>query len=127
MAIHDAAGVQSLTVGATLGDAARATAAYLRGIAHPERFVRELLERAGVEVGGPAAHDLVVRDRRFYARVARDGALGLGETYVEGWWASPAVDQMIPRIHRARLPEVVRKNWRYLLNVLRARLFNLQS
>ena len=123
----DAAGVRSLTESATPGEVARAAAAYLRGIANPERFVRELLERAGIEVGGPAAHDLVVRDRRFYARVARDGALGLGESYVEGWWDSPAVDQMITRLHRANLPEVVRKNWRYLLSVLRARLLNLQS
>ena len=36
-------------------------------------------------------------DRRFFGRVARDGALGLGTAYVNGLWDSPAVDEMITR------------------------------
>ncbi len=92
-----------------------------------ERLVRELLAKAGIEIGGPAAHDLVVHDARFFARVARDGPLGLGESYMDGWWDSPSVDQMITRLHRADLPGHVRKNWRYKLSLLKARLFNLQS
>lgn len=92
-----------------------------------ERMIRELLTQAGIEVGGSARHDLEVHDRRFYSRVARDGPLGLGESYMEGWWDSPAIDEMITRLHRANLPDHVRKNWRYKVSILKARLFNLQS
>ena len=60
----------------------------------------ELLSRAGVTVGGEAAHDIEVHDPRFFARVLRDGALGMGESYMDGWWDSPAPDQMLERIVR---------------------------
>jgi cyclopropane-fatty-acyl-phospholipid synthase len=96
-------------------------------MASAERVVRELLEQSGIEPGGSAPHDLTVHDRRFYSRVARDGALGLGESYVDGWWDCPAVDQMITRIHRANLPERIRKNWTYMAALLKAKLLNLQS
>lgn len=46
---------------------------------------------------------------------------------MDGWWDSPSVDEMITRLHRADLPEHVRKNWRYKVSILKARLFNLQS
>jgi len=98
-----------------------------RGVAGSERLVCELLELAGIEIGGSADHDLTVHDRRFFARVARDGPLGLGESYMEGWWDCPAVDAMVTRLHRAGLPAHVRKNWRYKTALLKARLFNLQS
>jgi cyclopropane-fatty-acyl-phospholipid synthase len=100
---------------------------YLEGLRNPESFVRELLEKAGIEVGGRASHDIVVSDQRFFRRVARDGAMGLGTAYVEGWWDSPAVDEMITRLHRADLPGCIRRNWRYCASALKARLLNLQS
>jgi cyclopropane-fatty-acyl-phospholipid synthase len=106
---------------------AGAARTYLEGVANPEGFVRELLEKAGIEVGGSAPHDIIVHDKRFYARVARDGALGLGESYIDGWWDSPSIDQMITRIHLARLPDRIRKNWKFIAAVLKARLLNLQS
>jgi len=43
-------------------------------------------ERAFGQAGqAPAAH-LLVHDPRFYSRLVRDAALGLGESYMEGWW-----------------------------------------
>ena len=126
MSTLDPGGV-SVRPPSTLADLTGAARVFVGGIASPERMVRDLLARAGIEVGGRAPHDLVVHDRRFYARVARDGALGLGESYVDGWWDCPALDQMITRIHRARLPGAVRKNWRYLAVAFRAWLLNLQS
>ena len=46
------------------------------GFKSAEGFVRSLLERAGITVGGGAPHDIAVHDRRFYGRVVRDGSLG---------------------------------------------------
>ncbi len=127
MGSTDSMGAQALKPASAWRGAAGAARAYLEGLASPERFVRELLEMAGIEVGGGARHDIAVHDRRFYARVARDGALGLGESYVDGWWDSPAVDEMITRLHRARLPAAIRTKWKHLAAVLKARLLNLQS
>ncbi len=90
-------------------------------------LVRELFAGAGVTVGGSNPWDPQVHDERLYARVLRDGTLGVGEAYVEGWWDCPALDQMIDRILRARLDMVVRESWVLLSQAIRARLFNLQT
>ncbi|HEX6555293.1 MAG TPA: hypothetical protein VF026_21190, partial [Ktedonobacteraceae bacterium] len=127
MRIIDLSRLQSRMAGSTWSTLAGAARTYLEGLANPESFVRELLEKAGIEIGGGALHDIVVNDRRFFIRVARDGALGLGESYVDGWWDSPAVDEMITRIHRANLPDRIRKNWKYMASLLKARVLNLQS
>ena len=92
-----------------------------------EEIARELLDRAGIAIGGDAPHDIVVHDSRFYGRVLRDGSLGFGETYMEGWWDSPALDQMMTRLLGARLDSVVRENWQTVAYVARAKLLNLQS
>ncbi len=92
-----------------------------------EGYVRELLLGAGVTVGGDAPHDLVVHDKRFYTRVLRDGSLGFGESYVEGWWDSAALDQTLTKILAARLDAVVRGNWPMAAHVVRAKVLNLQS
>lgn len=113
--------------GSVLGDVLGAARTLAQGLTGPERMVRDLLGQAGIEIDGGAPHDIAVRDRRFYGRVARDGSLGLGESYMEGWWECPAIDQMITRIHRANLPASIRRNWKYLAAVLQARLLNLQS
>lgn len=120
-------GVPSRKTSSTWSDLVGAGRTFLEGFANPESFIRELLEKAGIEIGGSAAHDIVINDRRFFARVARDGALGLGESYVDGWWDSPAVDEMITRIHRANLPDYIRKNWKYMAGLLKTRVRNLQS
>jgi cyclopropane-fatty-acyl-phospholipid synthase len=51
-----------------------------------ERWIRGCFDAAGIEVGGAREWDPVVHDARFYRRVALGGSLGLGESYMEGWW-----------------------------------------
>jgi cyclopropane-fatty-acyl-phospholipid synthase len=92
-----------------------------------EAIVRDLFTKAEVQVNGPNPWDIQVQDDRFYSRVLREGELGLGESYMDGWWDCQAIDQLITRILRARLDEDIKGNWKLLLHALRSRLFNLQS
>jgi cyclopropane-fatty-acyl-phospholipid synthase len=92
-----------------------------------ERLVRRLLEKAGIDIGGGAPHDIVVHDQRVYARALRDGSLGLGEAYVERWWDSQAVDETLTRILRARLADRAAISWSEKASVLMTRIVNLQS
>jgi len=94
---------------------------------HAPELCRELLDSAGVTVGGDRPWDIQIHDDRFYGRVLRDGTLGVGESYVDGWWDSPALDQTIDRFLRARLREAMRESWLLLAHVVRARVMNLQS
>ncbi|HUQ07255.1 MAG TPA: cyclopropane fatty acyl phospholipid synthase [Kofleriaceae bacterium] len=88
---------------------------------------REMLARAGITVGGDAPWDIQVHDERLWARVMREGSLGLGDAYVEGWWDTPALDQAFDRVFRARLDREVTSNWVFVAHVVRARLFNTQA
>jgi cyclopropane-fatty-acyl-phospholipid synthase len=88
--------------------------------------LRETLASAGITVGGDAPWDIQVHDPRVYARVLRDGTLGVGESYVEGWWSCASIDQMVTRLVEARASLVVSESWVLLAHAVKARVFNLQ-
>ncbi len=91
-----------------------------------EEIVRDLLERAGIRVGGDEPHDIQVHDGRFYARVLAEGSLGLGESYMDGWWDAESVDAFMDLVIRARLDKQVRQSPQAIANSLRARVVNMQ-
>jgi len=91
-----------------------------------QNIIEALLASAGITVNGGHPYDLHVHNPGFYSRVLADGALGLGESYVEGWWECPAIDQFIDRVLRASLEEQVGGSITLKWHALRARLFNLQ-
>ena len=92
-----------------------------------ETLVRQTLARVQVEVGGGQPWDIQVHDPRWYARLISGGSLALGESYMDGWWDCPALDQLFHRLLRADLDQNTRPNlgqaWAWLL----ARLSNRQS
>ncbi len=94
---------------------------------HHRKIVEQLLSTAGVQIDGRDPWDIRVRDQRFYARVLKDGSLGLGESYMEGWWDCARIDEFICRLLKGDLAEKSRGNLRLLLFGLFARIFNLQS
>jgi cyclopropane-fatty-acyl-phospholipid synthase len=92
-----------------------------------ERTVRELLRKVGVEVDGSAPHDIQVHDRRFYKRILRDGSLGFGESYVDGWWDADAVDALVHRLFAGDIARATRGSPAAMALALLARLRNPQS
>lgn len=91
-----------------------------------QRRVEALLQEADVTVGGDRPQDIRVEDPRFYARVLAQGSLGLGESYMEGWWQANALDVFLVHLLNARLDERVHGSGE-LWDALRAKLFNLQA
>jgi cyclopropane-fatty-acyl-phospholipid synthase len=85
-----------------------------------------LLARAGIEINGSNPWDIQVHDERLYGRVLRQGSLGMGESYMDGWWDVPALDQFFDRILGARLESTLTpfRNW---LQDTWHRLNNFQS
>lgn len=90
------------------------------------RRVAHLLETAGIRLDGARPWDLRVHDPRFPARVLASGSLGLGESYMDGWWDSDDLDAFFFRLLVARLDER-RIGWADAWLALKAGLFNLQS
>ncbi|MFM7101910.1 MAG: cyclopropane fatty acyl phospholipid synthase [Verrucomicrobiota bacterium] len=91
-----------------------------------ERRLTRLLELADVRVNGDRPWDLQVHDPRFFARVWQQESLGLGDSYVEGWWDCAAIDELTCRVLRADLPARMPPALPLILGRLRARLWNLQ-
>ena len=89
--------------------------------------VQNLLAEADIQVGGGRPGDIIVRDERVYGRLLKDGSLGLGESYMDGWWDAPALDETITKILRADLQSRMRLSFPPILTTLKARFFNLQS
>lgn len=87
--------------------------------------VREILEHAGVMVNGPNPWDIQVNEERLYPRIWREKNLGLGESYMDGWWECARLDEFIYRLLRSGVEEKVRGNLRYLIRLLPELLFNL--
>ena len=91
------------------------------------RMAQELLHQAGITINGDEAWDIQVNDPRFFKRVLQQGSLGLGESYMEGWWDCPRLDMFFHRLLAARLDEQCPSRWRDLMRITLARLVNLQS
>ena len=88
---------------------------------------RRLLEHADIRLNGDRPHDMQVHNPRTYARVLAQGSLGLGESYMDGWWDAERLDEFFHRLLRARIDEKVRHSWAEYLDLMRARLINLQT
>ena len=73
----------------------------------PEAFFRDLLGKAGISIDGDRPWDLQVRDPRVYARMLRDGTIGFGEAFMEGWLDCERVDLMAERVYRADLTQQI--------------------
>ncbi|KPJ89335.1 MAG: cyclopropane fatty acyl phospholipid synthase [Gemmatimonas sp. SG8_17] len=95
----------------------------------PNRYRRrvvELLSAADIAIDGQRPWDVQVHDGRLYRRVIAQGALGLGESYMDGWWDCERLDEFFARMLRADLDTVI-KPLRDIPRVIAARLFNLQK
>jgi len=88
--------------------------------------VERLLSFADVKIDGDRPWDLQVHNEDLYARILAEGSLGLGESYMDGWWDCNRLDEFFNRILRAKLDERV-KPWSVLFGILKAKLFNFQK
>lgn len=91
-----------------------------------ERIVRLALRGSGIAFDGHAPWDPQIHDARAFRRMALDHSIGAGESYMDGWWDCPALDQFFFRLFRTRVGDDPRP----VLNVLSQlapRVLNLQS
>lgn len=90
-------------------------------------LVNELLSIAEIEINGRNPWDIQVHDDRFYKRAVTEVELGLGESYMDGWWDVEQLDEMIFRIIRADLQNKVKRNLKIALQLVGFYLINMQA
>ncbi|MNJ96727.1 Cyclopropane-fatty-acyl-phospholipid synthase [compost metagenome] len=89
-------------------------------------FLSGVLRRAGIVVNGKARSDIQVHNSKFYSRVLAQGSLGLGESYMEGWWDCEDLSQFFFLLLRARLDEEVNP-MAFFIQALRSKVLSLPS
>ena len=86
----------------------------------------EILAIADIRVNGNRVWDMQVHDERFFERVLAEGSIGLGESYMDGWWDAEALDEFFTRVHRLDLHKQVMTPG-VLWLALKGRICNLQT
>lgn len=89
--------------------------------------IKEMLANVDVKINGSRPWDIQIHDKRLFDRVIRQGSLGLGEAYMEGWWDCEALDQFFHRVINGDLEKRFRLTLPVLLGIAAYCLRNLQS
>ncbi|WP_313018372.1 cyclopropane fatty acyl phospholipid synthase, partial [Atlantibacter hermannii] len=76
---------------------------------------------------GPSPADPQIKNPDFYKRVLQQGSLGLGESYMDGWWECERLDLFFTNVLKAGLENQLPTHFKDTLRVLGARIFNLQN
>jgi cyclopropane-fatty-acyl-phospholipid synthase len=89
--------------------------------------VQDILSHADIKIDGDNPWDIKIHDDQFYQQVLAQGSLGLGESYMDGWWDCQKLDEFFFRILDAKLNEKVKPTFSTFLEFTKAKIFNKQS
>ncbi len=85
--------------------------------------IESLLKEADIKVNGTRPHDIQVHDERFFKRFLKDGRLGLGESYMDGWWDAADLEDMFFHLFRSDSQlQMQTHNTKFYLAYLKARV-----
>lgn len=87
--------------------------------------IEEILSRTGIKINGEQPWDIKVHNEALYKRILSQGTLGLGESYMDGWWDCDALDEACCRI--SQINDNFRASKAVFFDLLSSRIFNIQS
>jgi len=87
-------------------------------------LIQGILAPSGITLNGENPWDIRVNEGKFYRRVLSGGSLGLGESYMDGWWECGRLDEFFARLLPTAPEEKIKKNLRLLARVLAAKVMN---
>ena len=91
-----------------------------------ENYFRKILEEHDIRVDGSRPWDVSIINPKLFNRVFLNGSMGLGESYMDGWFECQRLDLFFEKIFSAGLDSRY-GNLQYLLSSIVSRLINLQS
>jgi len=90
------------------------------------RKLESIFEDAEIQIGGCRAWDVRIKNPQVYPRAILQGNLGLGETYMNGWWECDALDEFFFRLLRSRADRKVHPPGQFAGDLI-GRIINMQS
>lgn len=92
-----------------------------------DALISEVLANADVQVNGRRPWDIQIHHPDTLSRIATQRSLGLGESYMDGWWDCEALDEFCYRILTAGADEISKNRVALALQVAAHVLRNRQS
>jgi cyclopropane-fatty-acyl-phospholipid synthase len=92
-----------------------------------KKIVKELLSHADIKIDGSRPWDIQVHNDGFYKRLVKEWSIGIGESYMDGWWDCKRIDELVYRIIKTDLPSKIKINAKTVATILMAKILNLQS
>lgn len=88
---------------------------------------QRLFKDAGININGKKPWDIQVNNMGFYRRCLQDASLGLGESYMDGWWDCERIDMLITALIESDIKSSLSASYKDLLRVASSKLINFQS
>jgi cyclopropane-fatty-acyl-phospholipid synthase len=90
-----------------------------------KNVIEKTLDESGIVLNGDRPFDITVRNDDFYRRVVLYGSLGLGESYMDGWWECEHLDELVNRLF---ISNTIKKSYFIdTFNALHAKFVNRQN
>src|SRR3989339_1151753 len=90
-----------------------------------KRLVEAILSHAGIIINGNNPWDIRIKAGGFYRRAVKEGNLGLGESYMDGWWECERLDEFFYKLLLSNPEEKVKRGLKLILMDLNSVIFNL--
>lgn len=92
-----------------------------------KKTIETLLAKTPIKINGQNSFDPQIHNPSFYDRILKDGSLGLGESYMEGWWDCQDLDDFFYMIFKSNLENEIRTSLKLKTEILKANVLNLQT
>lgn len=92
-----------------------------------KKMVKKKLLSVDIDIEGQRPWDIQIKDDRFYSKVLTEGSLGMGESFMNGWFDSKKLDESICKIMSSPLPNSYNKVLKVLLNTATSLIVNKQT
>ncbi len=89
--------------------------------------MQEILSPADVQINGARPWDITVHNENFYTRVFRQGSIGMGESYMDGWWDCPRLDEFFHKVFASGADRRAAHSWRAVFLYLKSLVLNPQT
>lgn len=89
--------------------------------------ITRALDAIDVKINGSRPWDIQIHDPRWYKRVLSEPSLGLGESYMDGWWDCRALDEFFYRVCRGLDFSSIYRPWTLIAFAVKHFIVNEQS
>ncbi len=92
-----------------------------------KQMLIKALRRADIHINGTRPWDVVMHNEELFDRIAKQGTLGAGEAYMDGWWDCEELDTMFCKAILGNMEHELAHSLPVLFVNMRQKFFNMQD